>query len=117
MLTASDKAPKKYMNSGLRQDVPAKKPKITKAPELIDPLQSGGLDDEDTHATCPSFKPPTCTEAQYHRQLSESHEHDSKRRNNVCGDITFVKFSHAVWLAHWDHGKQFYGTGMKLSCS
>jgi hypothetical protein len=52
---ASDEAPRKYMNSGLQQGALAKNANTTKA-EPIDPLQSGSFNDEDAHATCPSFK-------------------------------------------------------------
>jgi hypothetical protein len=83
--TPFDEAPKKYMNSGLRQDVLVKKATVAKALEPIDPLQSGGLDDEDAHATRPSFKPPTTCRS--HQDLSDGDERDSKRQNNVRGTL------------------------------
>lgn len=47
--TSLDTAPKTYQNSGLWKNVPPKK-----LSELIDPLQSGGLNDEDAKAAWPS---------------------------------------------------------------
>ena len=62
-----------------------KKEKVTKASEPIDLLQSGGLGDEDAHATRPPFKmTPFLIETQDHERPGERHERDSKRRNNVC---------------------------------
>ncbi|KAH9980445.1 hypothetical protein BJV74DRAFT_887849 [Russula compacta] len=51
--TAFDSAPKNYQNAGLREDLKSKR-----APEIIDPFQSGGLDDEDIISDWPSFPCP-----------------------------------------------------------
>ncbi len=43
-------APKKYQNAGLQKDF-----KSRRAPEDIDPFQSGGLNDKDIISVRPSF--------------------------------------------------------------
>ena len=78
-----------------------KKEKETKASEPVDLLQSGGLNDEDAHATRPPFKttaPPAA--AQDCEHLGESHGRDSKRRNNVRHSLTFnfrVGIFNSIW--------------------
>ncbi|KAI0298193.1 hypothetical protein BC826DRAFT_907194 [Russula brevipes] len=64
--TPFDSAPRKYQNAGLRSDTKAKKAR--KAPEVIDPLQSGGLNDEDAISARPSFprtRAPKMSDPQY----------------------------------------------------
>jgi hypothetical protein len=71
VFTPFDTAPKKYTNAGLREKVVIKK--MAKASEFIDLFQSGGLNEEDANATCPSFEPkpePECD--------------PTRKRNNVC---------------------------------
>jgi hypothetical protein len=63
--TAFDSAPKKYQNAGLQKDLNPKR-----APEDIDPFQSGGLDDEDIISVWPSF-PCTNNVATIHSERSD----------------------------------------------
>lgn len=64
------------MNSGLRDNVKVKK--ATRAEDSVDPLESGGLNEEDANATRPSF------ESAARKDRGESHERGAKRRNNAC---------------------------------
>ena len=78
--TSLDTAPKTYQNSGLRKNIPSKK-----LSELIDPLQSGGLNDEDAKAARPSESerrhdnPPVPQAPEYPKDL----QHDHTRKNKV----------------------------------
>ena len=79
--TSLDTAPKTYQNSGLRKNIPSKK-----LSELIDPLQSGGLNDEDAKAARPSESerrhgnPPIPQAPEYPKDLQRDHTRKNKVR-------------------------------------
>jgi len=75
-LTPFDTMPKKYTNSGLQDNVKVKK--ATRTEDSVDPLESGGLNEEDANATHPSFKLAAC------KAHGESHECEVKHCNNAC---------------------------------
>ncbi|KAF8221913.1 hypothetical protein L208DRAFT_1527612 [Tricholoma matsutake] len=80
--TTFDSAPKKYQNAGLQKDLNPKR-----APEDIDPFQSGGLDDEDIILVQPSF-PCTNNVAAVHSKHSDlafpaDLQHDRSCKNKV----------------------------------
>ena len=77
--TSLDTAPKTYQNSGLPKNIPSKK-----LSELINPLQSGGLNDEDAKAAWPSeserchSNPPDPQAPKYPKDLQCDHSHKNK---------------------------------------
>ncbi|KAF8235650.1 hypothetical protein L208DRAFT_1538780, partial [Tricholoma matsutake] len=76
--TAFDSAPKKYQNAGLQKDLNPKR-----APEDIDPFQSGGLDDEDIILVQPSF-PCTNNVAAVHSERSDLAFPADLQRDRSC---------------------------------
>jgi hypothetical protein len=67
-------------NAGLQKDLKSKK-----APEIVNPFQSGGLNDEDAISCRPSFPHhhaavPLVTAVQYPQNL----QHDHSCKNEVC---------------------------------
>ena len=53
--SASDSAPKKYQNTGLRKDLKSKRAPEVQDMDVVDPFQSGGLNDEDIISVRPQF--------------------------------------------------------------
>jgi len=81
--TPLDGMPKKYQDAGLRKD-----PRPKNASEVIDPFQSGGLNDEDTISSRPPFPrraPVPSAAVQYPQGLQRDHSH----KNKVCQILSF----------------------------
>jgi len=72
--TSLDTVPKTYQNSGLWKTIPSKK-----LSELIDPLQSSGLNNEDAKVAWPSQLCPIPQVPIYPKDL----QHDHTRKNKV----------------------------------
>jgi hypothetical protein len=76
-----DAVPKKYQNAGLRKDFKSKKL------EVVDPLASGGLNDEDAFSERPKFPPMRARQPLPQTQkYPENLQRDPSQRNEVSFD-------------------------------
>ncbi|KIJ89647.1 hypothetical protein K443DRAFT_126719, partial [Laccaria amethystina LaAM-08-1] len=78
ILLPLDAVPKKYQNTGLRKDFKSKKL------EVVDPLASGGLNDEDAFSERPKF-PPICARQPLPQtqKYPENLQRDPSQRNEL----------------------------------